>query len=87
MSNRFGGTTSLTEIAVPLGAPAFVTTPVGVDVAEPEPSALVAFTVTRNVLPTSTLFKTYVLLVAPEMSEQLPPVLSHRRHWYVKVIG
>ena len=57
-----------------------LTTAVGADVAEADPAELLAVTSTRIVEPTSALTTPYVLLVAPAMSTQLPPPLSHRRH-------
>jgi hypothetical protein len=64
------------------GGPGFAfTTAVGTEVAEFEPSAFFAVTRTRIVLATSTVFKTYVLSVAPLIEAQLPPSLSQRRHW------
>ena len=74
MMRRFGKTTSLIEIVEPLGAPAFVTTPVGVEVAERELRLFLAVTRTRKVRPMSTAFTRYVLPVAPLMSAQLPPL-------------
>jgi hypothetical protein len=64
----------LTEIAAPLGAPAFCTTAEGADVDVLDPAVFVAVTRTRSVLPTSTDFSVYVLFVAPLIDEQLPPV-------------
>ena len=61
---------------------AAATTAVGVVVAVVDPSALVAVTWARSVLSRSTVFKVYVVAVAPEMFEQLPPSLSQRSHWY-----
>jgi hypothetical protein len=51
------------------------------------PAEFVAVTVARSVCPTSALPTVYDWLVAPEMSEQLLPFVSQRRHWYVYVIG
>src|SRR5581483_5116736 len=34
-----------------------------------------------------TCLSVYVFVLAPEMSEQLPPFSSQRRHWYEYVIG
>ena len=64
-------------------AGAAVTTAVGTLVALFDPSLFLAVTTTRSVLPLSTLASWYVLFVAPEMFEQLPPFWSQRRHWYV----
>ena len=69
------------------GAAAALTTAVGTDVAVRVPSEFFALTTTRSVLPASTAFSVYVLSFAPPMLLQLPPSLSHLRHWYVYVIG
>jgi hypothetical protein len=66
---------------------AAVTTADGTDVAEDEPLAFRAGTRTRSVLSMSTVFRVYVLSVAPVMVEQLPPSLSHRDHRNANVIG
>ena len=58
-----------------------MTTAVGSDVAEPEPAALVAVTLTRIFDPMSLPVKTYVLPVAPAMLVQFPPDLLQRSHW------
>jgi hypothetical protein len=69
------------------GCGAAVMTAVGTEVAFVEPSRLVAVTRTRSVLPTSTPLSVYVLLVAPLIAEQLPPLRSQRRHEKANVIG
>src|SRR5215468_1745824 len=69
------------------GGAAAVTTAVGTVVAESLPSAFFAVTTARRVLPWSADVSVYELAVAPEMSEQLPPPWSQRRHWYEKVNG
>jgi hypothetical protein len=84
---RLGSDTSLMEIADPLGALALLTTAVGADVAEAVPAELRAVTRTRSVVPSSADVSVYVFAVAPLMLEQLPPVRSQRRHWYVNVSG
>src|ERR1051325_7042396 len=61
------------------GAGAALTTAVGTDVADAEPSLFFAVTLTRMVLPESTPFRVYVLSVAPEIDAQLPPFSSQRR--------
>src|SRR6476659_8981645 len=98
MSRRAGSETSLTstvpvpDVGQPFveggGGPGFAfTTELGTDVDDAEPSAFLAVTRTRIVLPTSTVLRTYVLSVAPLIDEQLPPFESQRRHWYAKVIS
>jgi len=69
------------------GVAAALTTAVGTDVALRVPSEFLALTTTRSVFPASTAFSVYVLSLAPPMLLQLPPSLSHLRHWYVYVIG
>jgi hypothetical protein len=61
--------------------PLLVTTAVGPDVAVVEPSAFVAITRTRIVLPTSTPRSVYVRSVAPEISVQPLPFWLQRSHW------
>src|SRR5579862_4372925 len=51
------------------GAAAAVTTAVGTDVALVDPSTFVAVARTRSVFPWSTALRSYVVAVAPEMSE------------------
>ena len=80
MISRFGNDTSLIETADPTGASALLTTAVGVDVADCDPRLFFAVTRTRRVFPMSADVGTYVLFVAPLMSEQLAPVESQRRH-------
>ena len=63
------------------GVGAALTTAVGTDVDERVPSEFLALTMTRSVLPASTAFSVYVLSLAPPMLLQLPPSLSHLRHW------
>jgi hypothetical protein len=53
-------------------------TAVGTEVASVPPSAFVAVTVTRRVVPTSTFLSTNVPAVAPLILEQLPPSWSQR---------
>jgi len=59
---------------------AAVMTAVGIDVADLEPSAFVAVTLTRNVLPTESLPRVMVELVAIGPT-QLPPLALHRCQW------
>src|ERR671939_1091859 len=80
-SSRFGSDTSATETLAPPGASALPTTPVGADVADVVPAEFRAVTRTRRVLSRSADVSVYVFDVAPLMFEQLPPVVSHRRHW------
>src|SRR3954449_6148586 len=67
------------------GVSAALMTAVGTDVAVVLPSAFVAVTRKRIVLPTSTFLRTYPAApsVAPLMLAQLPPFSSHRwkRSW------
>src|SRR3954453_10312477 len=68
------------------GQPLFATgtapiTAVGTLVALSLPSAFLAVTTARSVSSPSPPFSRYEFAVAPEMSAQLPPVLSQRRHW------
>jgi hypothetical protein len=58
------------------------TTAVARDVAVKDPSAFRAVTATRTRFPTLPAVSVYVLPVAPEMSTQLLPAVSHSRHWY-----
>jgi hypothetical protein len=95
MFKRAGGEmVEMSSVPVPLvGQPplvvggAAVTTPVGTDVAEFEPSVFFAVTRARSVLPESTDLSAYVLSVAPLIVEQLLPFVSHRRQAYLYVIG
>jgi hypothetical protein len=57
-----------------------VTTLVGAESAEVEPTLFVAVTRTRIVQPASPAATTWVAAVAPEMSLQLPPFVLHLRH-------
>jgi hypothetical protein len=57
-----------------------VTTPVAAEEADDEPALFDAVTATRTVEPTSPARMTYVVPVAPAMSEQVPPPASQRRH-------
>jgi hypothetical protein len=50
-------------------------------VADAEPPAFDAVTVTRSVEPTSLLVNAYAEAVAPLIAAQLAPPLSQRRHW------
>jgi hypothetical protein len=54
---------------------------VGTDIALVDPSAFVAVTRTRSVLPTSFDATVYSRLPASEICEQLPPVFEQRNHW------
>ena len=56
------------------------TTPVCAETAEPEPAELLAVTAARSVDPTSAAASAYVCPVAPAISAQFAPPLSHRRH-------
>ena len=71
-------------VPVPPGQPvagaALATTAVGTDVAPVEPVLSVATTFTRSVTPASAFVRTYVLVVAPLMAAQLPPVAVQRCH-------
>ena len=60
------------------GAVAAATTAVGTDDAKLEPSALVACTLKRSVLPTSAEVSRYDAAWAPLMFAQLPPFLPQR---------
>ena len=64
-----------------------ITTAVGTDVSEPEPSAFLAVTRTRSVCPTSALRKSYRRRSAPLIPAQLPPFLSQRWYWYEYDVG
>ena len=75
-----------TGAAVLVGGPGAITAVAG-EVAGVEPFPFVAVTTTRIVPPTSAPANVYVLAVAPEMSEQLAPAASQRRHWYAKLVG
>jgi hypothetical protein len=55
--------------------------------ADAEPPAFDAVTLTRSVEPTSVLLSSYWESLAPPMSEQLPPPLSQRFHWYAYDVG
>jgi hypothetical protein len=55
--------------------------------AHPDQHVFVPVTTTRIVLEMSAATSRYVLAVAPTMSTQLAPRLSHRRHWYVYEIA
>jgi hypothetical protein len=59
---------------------------VGAEVADVPPSAFVAVTRARIVLPTSTPLRVYVRLVAPLIAEQPLPLGLQRSHWYVKFV-
>jgi fructose-specific component phosphotransferase system IIB-like protein len=69
------------------GAEVDVTVAVGLDDASAEPTLFDAFTRTRSVEPASAVTTTRVVPVAPTMSAHEAPAVSHRRHWYVNVIG
>ena len=59
----------------------------GAEVADVEPTELVAVTTTRIVRPPSAATSRYLLALAPGISTQAPPEASQRRHWYVYEIG
>lgn len=63
------------------------TTAVGADVADAEPPAFFAVTVTRMVLPESPPVMAWVSPVAPEIEEQEPPRASQFDHTYEKLVG
>src|SRR5205809_948760 len=60
---------------------------VGADWALALPSALIAVTRTRIVCPTSAPVRTRVLSVAPATLTQPALDVSHRSHWYWKLVG
>ena len=62
-------------------------TAVGTEVAVRRPSAFCAVTLTRSVLPSSTVFRTYVRSFAPLIKAQLPPSASQRRQAKSKSVG
>ena len=68
---------------VTVGAAADETTAVGAHVACADPSALVAVTATRMVLPTSAVTSAYVCVVAPVIAEHVSPFWLQRLHAYV----
>jgi hypothetical protein len=61
-------------------AGAATTTADGADEADPEPTEFEAVTATTNVDPLSAATAVYDCPVAPAMSPQFAPPLSHRRH-------
>ena len=67
--------------------PAAATTPEAAEDAGVEPPPFDAVTCTRIRVPTSPAESVYELPVAPETSVHPLPLLSQRRHWYVKVSG
>src|SRR5689334_21345747 len=67
--------------AVALTGGAAATLAVCVVAAGVEPAAFVAVTTTRSVCPASAAVSVYAVFRAPEMSVQLVPLVSHRRHW------
>src|SRR5215208_1214695 len=75
-----GGGVGVVVVVVVVGALS-ATTAVGVDVRAVDPSALVAVTRTRSVLPSSGFLSVYVFSLAPPIAAQLPPSLSQRCHW------
>src|SRR5262249_40175031 len=94
ITRRAGDETSATFAGpFPAGQPvtgafgAAVTSAVGTDVADDDPLEFRAVTRTRSVLSLSTVFRVYVLSVAPLIVEQLPPSLSHRSHRNSNVNG
>src|ERR671924_103877 len=64
-----------------VGAPVLATTAVALESAKFDPPAFVAVTRTFSVLPASPATTVYVELVAPEMSMQFKPAVSHCFHW------
>jgi hypothetical protein len=58
------------------------TTAVGMEVAVADPAEFDAVTCIRIVAPTSLAESEYDACVAPPTSRQLPPLESHRFHWY-----
>ncbi len=64
------------------GVGAALTTPVALLVAETDPPAFDAVTVTRRVLPTAEEPSVFCAPVLPSMETQLAPAVSHRFHWY-----
>src|SRR3954469_21751871 len=62
--------------------PGCATTAVCADVAELEPSGLVAVTVTRSDFPASADCSLYVCAVAPVIAAHALPWASQRCHWY-----
>jgi len=62
-------------------------TAVGADVAVSVPIEFRAVTPTRRLAPTSGCLVAYVRAVAPDIDEQLFPLRSQRRHWYLYVMG
>jgi hypothetical protein len=62
-------------------AGAGATTAVAALVANAEPDAFDAVTVTRIVLPTSAAPSVYCWVVLPETGAQFAPDVSHRLHW------
>jgi hypothetical protein len=86
ITSRFGSETAVIEIAPPtptgVGFVPAVTTAVRSDVAFVESTRFFAVTPTRIVLSSSAARTPYVLPVAPAMSLQFEPSLSHVCHWY-----
>lgn len=64
-----------------------VMTAVAAEVAVPDPSALVAITVTLILCPTSLSVSIYVDPVAPEIGMQEDPEASHRSHCFANDVG
>jgi hypothetical protein len=58
------------------------TGPAAPEVAELDPTGLVATTMTRTVEPASALFSEYEALVAPEIWLHESPDELQRAHWY-----
>jgi hypothetical protein len=77
----------ITGSAVLVGALVFVTVAVAFERADDDPSLFDAVTRTRSRLPTSFEVRTYVWSVAPEISAQLLPWVSHRLHRKSNEIG
>jgi hypothetical protein len=66
---------------------AAATTAVGADTAAEVPATFDAVTATRSVDPMSVAVALKLVPVAPAISIQLVPPLSHRRHWYAYEMG
>jgi hypothetical protein len=71
-----------TDGGVAFTGPTGTTVAVWFEAAALDPDGFVAVTTTRIVFPTSAETSAYVLDVAPAISPQPLPLVSHRRHWY-----
>jgi hypothetical protein len=69
------------KLAPVLGGVAAVTDEVGEEVADPEPDAFEAVTVTRKACPWSVEVAIWLAVVAPATAVQAAPVASHSCHW------